>query len=141
LKQAKEGDPDAYLRRLKESFERYGKLARAEKTNPELAKLVRQDIELKAQIEKKINEIEAVKDDKQKQKLTGELEQLVSKRFDLIVAQKQIRYQELSKRLDELNKEVKKQESDLGKLKARKAEEVKKRVNDLVNQSEEIDWD
>jgi hypothetical protein len=141
LAQVKEENPERYLHLLNESFEKYGRLARADKNNPELAKLLRQDIDLKAQTQKTLDQIHAATDEKQKSKLTDELQQLVSKRFDLIVAQKQIRYQQLNKKLEDLKKEIKKHESDLEKLRSKKNEEVKKRVDELLNKTEGINWD
>jgi hypothetical protein len=138
---AKEQNPDRYFRLLKESYDKYGRLAHADRTNPELARLIREDIELKLQTEKKLGQVRAATDENQKNQFTAELQQLVSKRFDNIVAQKQIRYQELNKKIEELKKEVTKQEADLDKLKAKKDEEVKKRIDELLNQTEEIKWD
>ena len=87
-----------------------------------------------------LEQIRATTDESQKKKLTEELQNLVSKRFDVIVAQKQLRYQELNKRLEEMKKEVQKQQTDLDKLKGQKNEEVKKRVDGLINKTEEINW-
>jgi hypothetical protein len=137
----KKQNPDKYLQRLTESYEKYGRLARADKRNPERAKLIRQDIELKSQEEKLVSDIRAASDKKQKAALTEELQQVESKRFDNIVAQKQLRFQELNKRLDELTKELKNKEAELDKLKTQKDEEVKKHITDLLNQTEKMDWD
>jgi hypothetical protein len=140
LAQTKEANPELYLKRLKESFDKYGRLAHAEKNNPEMAKLLREDIEIKSQEQKLLAQIRAAADESQKKKLTEELQTLVGKRFDVIVAQKQLRYQELNKRLEEMKKEVQKQQTDLDKLKGQKNEEVKKRVDGLINKTEEINW-
>ena len=133
LAQTKEANPDLYLKRLKESFDKYGRLAHAEKNNPEMAKLLKDDIEIKAQEQRLLAQIRTTTDEGQKKKLTGELQNLVSKRFDVIVAQKQLRYQELNKRLEEMKKEVQKQQADLDKLKGKKDAEVKKRLDSLIN--------
>ena len=140
LAQAKETNPELYLKRLKESFDKYGRLAHAEKNNPEMAKLLKEDIEIKSQEQKILDQISATTDESQKKKLTEELQTLVSKRFDVIVAQKQLRYQTLNKRLEEMKKEVQKQQADLGKLKGKKDDEVKKRLDSLINKTEEITW-
>ena len=137
----KKENPDRYLKRLAESFEKYGRLAHADKRHPERAKLMRLDLELKSQEEKLVSDIRAASDKQQKAALTEQLSQLESKRFDNIVAQKQLKFQELNKRLDELNKEIKTKEAELGTIKTRKDEEVKKRINDLINQTEKVDWD
>lgn len=140
LAQAKETDPELYFKRLKESFDKYGRLAHAEKSNPEMAKLLKEDIEIKAHEQKLIEQIRTTTDEKQKKELSAELQTLVSKRFDVIVAQKQLRYQALNKRIEEMKKEVQKQQDDLEKLKGQKDEEVKKRVDSLINKTEEINW-
>ena len=140
LAQAKETDPELYFKRLKESFDKYGRLAHAEKSNPERAKLLKDDIEIKAHEQKLLEQIRAATDENQKKQLTIELQTLVSKRFDVIVAQKQLRYQSLNKRIEEMKKEVQKQQDDLEKLKGQKNEEVKKRVDSLINKTEEINW-
>lgn len=140
LAQTKEANPELYLKRLKESFDKYGRLAHAEKNNPEMAKLLKEDIEIKSQEQKILAQIRAAADESQKKKLTAELQTLVGKRFDVIVAQKQLRYQELNKRIEEMKKEVQKQQTDLDKLKGQKNEEVKKRVDGLINKTEEINW-
>jgi hypothetical protein len=140
LSQAKETNPELYLKRLKESFDKYGRLAHAEKSNPEMAKLLKEDIEIKAQEQKILEQLRAATDENQKKKLTAELQTLVNKRFDVIVTQKQLRYQELNKRLEEMKKEVQKQQADLDKLKGKKDEEVKKRLDSLINKTEEINW-
>jgi hypothetical protein len=140
LAQIKETNSDLYLKRLKESFDKYGRLAHAEKTNPEMAKLLKEDIEIKSQEQKLLVQIRATTDENQKKKLTAELQTLVGKRFDVIVSQKQLRYQELNKRIEEMKKDVQKQQADLDKLKGKKDEEVKKRLESLINKTEEINW-
>lgn len=140
LAQVKETNPELYLKRLKESFDKYGRLAHAEKSNPEMAKLLKDDIKIKSQEQKILDQIRATADESEKKKLTEELQTLVDKRFDVIVAQKQLRYQELNKRIEEMKKEVQKQQADLDKLKGKKDEEVKKRLDSLINKTEEINW-
>jgi hypothetical protein len=105
-----------------------------------MAKLLKEDIEIKAHEQKLIEQIRTAADEKQKKELSAELQTLVSKRFDVIVAQKQLRYQALNKRIEEMKKEVQKQQDDLEKLKGQKDEEVKKRVDSLINKTEEINW-
>jgi len=140
LAQAKETNSELYFKRLKESFDKYGRLAHAEKNNPEMSKLLKEDIEIKTQEQKVLAQLRAATDENQKKTLTAELQTLVSKRFDVIVVQKQLRYQELNKRLEEMKKEVQKQQADLDKLKGKKNEEVKKRLDSLINKTEEINW-
>ena len=141
LAAAKAKSPEVYFKRLQESFEKYGRLAHADKTNPELAKALREDMALKSQIEKTLTQLHSATDENQKKQLTAELQKLVSRRFDLIVLQKQIRYQELNKRIEDLKKEVQKQQTDLDSLKSKKDEEVKKRIDELMSNTAKINWD
>jgi hypothetical protein len=141
LVQAKEKNPDQYFHLLKENFEKYGKIARADKENPELAKVLREDLKVKAEITKVVEDLKSASDESQKSTLNANLKDLVAKRFDLILQQKQLHYQELNKRIERLKTELKKQETELEKYKAKKDQEVTKRVNELLNQNESFDWE
>jgi hypothetical protein len=141
LSQARSKNPELYFQQLSASIEQNGKLFRADKDNPAMAKLIRDDIELKAQINKTLEQLKTATDENKKKAIKDELQTLVAKRFDLILAQKQLRYQDLNKRLENLKEEIKKQESELDKLKDKKDAEVKKRIEELLNPTAELKWD
>ena len=72
--------------------------------------------------------------DKEKKKLTAQLEEVVSSRFDLVVREKQIAYERLRKKLEELKKRVEESQAEVDKLMEVefKTENVKKRVEELM---------
>ena len=66
---------------------------------------------------------------------------MVSEQFDVIIQKKQLQYDDLKKRLEELQKEVNKSQSDLENYKKNKDELIKKHIDDLINKSGQFDWD
>jgi len=76
-----------------------------------------------------------------KEKLVAELSPLVSRRFDLIMAKMQMQYDDMRRRLEELQKEVKAREGELDKLKNNKDAAVDERVKKLLSESEKVKWD
>jgi hypothetical protein len=73
----------------------------------------------------------------------GQLNEVVGKRFDLIVKRKQIEYERLLEKLEKLKKEVKESEAEVDKWNDAKfkQENVKTRVEDLVSGKEKFRWD
>ena len=138
---AKDKQPELYMQKLRESLEKYGKIARASKDNPELAAVLKEDVTLKEQSAAILKDLKAATDENKKKELTEKLRDTASKRFDLIVKQKELRYQDMNKKLAELEKQIKTQQSELEKLKAKKEQEVNNRVNELVSQNEKMQWD
>ena len=107
LIELREQDPQLYMRRLGLSFKTYGKIAEAAKENLKLAEILKEDLELKKQRDGLLSRIKDTTDDKKKQQLVKELEEVVSARFDLVVERTQIRYEQLSQKLERLKKELK----------------------------------
>ena len=75
-----------------------------------------------------------------KKKLTAELETIVSDRFDLIVKRKQIAYETMSKRLEELKRQVRESEDKIDSWKKLKSEKVKERLEGLTSETEKFSW-
>jgi hypothetical protein len=73
----------------------------------------------------------------------AELQEVVSDRFDLIVRQKELEYERLLRRLEELKKEVEKNKAEITKWKDPKVkdENVKKRIEDLLKGLLKFKWD
>ena len=67
----------------------------AEKKNPVLAKILKENLELKWQRRKLLKKIRDADNKNQKKELIAQLEEVVSKRFDLIVKRKHIEYYRL----------------------------------------------
>lgn len=136
-------DPKLYMRRLGLSFETYGRIAEAAKENPKLAEILKEDLELKKQRDSLLSQIKTATDEKKKQRLTEELEEVVSARFDLVVERTQIRYEQLREKLERLKDELKQNEATVEKWKNAefKKQNVKARMEKLLSESEKFSWE
>ena len=137
LRQAK---PELYMRRIALSMRKYGRIAEAAKENPELAEVLKEDLELKGKRDKLLRKIRAASDD-ERAELTEELKEVIGSRFDLIVKRKQIAYEQLRKKLEELKEQVKQSEAEVEKSKEFKDEKVKERLEKLISRTERFNWD
>ena len=143
LEQIKKDNPDQYVRALMISGKKYGRICDAVKDDPNLAKVLKQQMELKDKRAELLKQIRATTDEKQKKALTAELEQIVGQQFDLIVKRKQMAYEDLTKKLADLQKEVNQRKADAEKWKSKdfKSQKVKERVTELLNEKEKFEWD
>lgn len=145
LLELKEQDPQLYMRKLGLSFETYGRIAETAKDNPKLAKVLKEDLELKKQRDSLLDRIRTATDDQKKQQLIKELEGVVSARFDLVVEKTQIRYEQLNKKLEQLKKKIKQDEAKVEKWKNAefKKQNVKARLEKLLglSKSEAFRWE
>ena len=141
LAELKEKDPLAYMRRIAIEMKKYRQIIEAEKTNPAFAAVLKQDLVLKQQRDQLLEKIRAATDEKEKKQLTEQLKQVVSERFDLIVQKKQFQYEELKKKLEELQNRVNKSQAELENFKNKKDEHIEKYLENLINQAEQFDWD
>jgi|SRR3972149_1193132 len=138
----KEKDPDLYWKKFDLIREKYWRIFEEEKRNPELAEVLKEDLELRKRCDELIGGIKSTKDDKEKKELTGQLEEVVGRRFDLIIRRKQIEYERLLKRVEELQKQLNesKAEIDAWREEKFKNENVKSRVNELLGERS-FKWD
>ncbi len=143
LTELQKENPELYHRQLGLGWKRYGRIMEAEEENPQLAAVLKKDLELKGQRQELLRKIGSAGDEKEKQKLIAELQELVSTRYDLIVQRKQIEYEQLRERLAKLQKEVEQSEAAVGKWKDPefKKNSVQAHVEELVNRAEKFDWD
>lgn len=140
LEQLRQKDEAAYFGRVMEARRRYDPILRAERDNPELAEVLKEDLLLQRQREELIREIRGAEGPR-KEQLLNELRGLVSRRFDLIVRKKTLQYQELEERLKRLQRELEKRQTEVDKLKRNKEQAVQERVKELTAQAEAIHWD
>ncbi len=141
LLELKQENRKLYVRKMSYLVKKYRKIMEAEKTNPALAAVLKEDLELKSQTGILMKKIRGTSDDKEKQELKSELEVLTGKRFDLIIKKKQLQYEDLLKKLEELKNSIKESEAEMENLKGKKADHIKERVEALINKTEEIRWE
>ena len=140
LAELREKKPELYMRQIGLSLKKYGRIAKAAKENPELAEALKKDLKLKKKRDKLLRKIRAAGDEDEKKELIEDLEGVVSRRFDLIVKQKQAEYEHLRKKLEELKEQVSQRRAEVEKWKDVKNEKVKERTKELISQTEKFNW-
>ncbi len=141
LAELQKNKAELYKRQLWLGARKYGRIVEAAQENPELATVLKRDLELRNQTFDILREIGAATDEAEKQRLTAELEQVVSERFDVILQRKQMEYDQLRQEIERLQEQVKQNEAQLEKWKANKADRVKARVKELLNRTERFEWE
>jgi hypothetical protein len=143
LERLKDENPEQYIRAMGISGKKFRQIFEASKNNPQLASVLKEQLTLKEKRAELLRQIRATTDEKQKKELTAELEKLVGQQFDLIVRRKQLACDDLTKKLTELQKEVDQKKAEIEKWKSEefKNEKVKQRVNKLLSETEEFEWD
>ena len=140
LQDLQEKDPEQYFRSAFASRRKYGRIMEAEKRNPELAEVLKEDLEiqsLRIGLLKEVNQVNG----KKREEIVKELESLVSRRFDLIVRKKPLQYQDLQKRLEKMQTELKQRQLEVKKLQETKEKAIEDRVKDLIDQGEKVKWE
>jgi hypothetical protein len=107
LAQLKETETELYTKKYELIWQKYGRIFGRTRRNPELAKVLIADLELRERQRELQNKYRTADAEEDKKELEARLEVVVSDRYDLIVRQKQMEYEQLLKRLEELQKEVK----------------------------------
>jgi tRNA/tmRNA/rRNA uracil-C5-methylase (TrmA/RlmC/RlmD family) len=134
-------DPDMAFRDLMPVVMKYRDIFEAEKKNPELATLMKNDIELHERRNEVLQVLKATEDEAEKDKLQAELEQIIAARFDLILEKRRLRCQELRDRLKQLAEEIEKQEADIEELNSQRDEQIEKRIEQLISSQDKALWD
>lgn len=140
LEELQEKDPDQYLRSAFASRRKYGRIMDAEKRNPELGEVLKEDLEIQKLCVELLEQIKQA-DGKKREELVKELDGLVSRRFDLIVRKKQLQYQDLQKRLEKMQAELKQRQFEVEKLQESKEKAIKERLAELIGQNEKVNWE
>jgi hypothetical protein len=136
LAKIKENEPKLYFEKFDLIRNKYWRIFEEERRNPELAEVLKEDLRLKDKEDELVNRVKAAKNEKDKQKLMAELEEVASRRYDLIVRQKEIAYERLLRWLEELRKRVKESRDEIIRWQDEKvkAENVKKHARDLIEE-------
>ena len=143
LAKLREKEPNIYIEKFDYVRKKYWHIFEEDKRNPELAEVLKEDLGLKEKRNELLRRIKAAKSEKDKTKLIAELEEVVSQRYDLIVRQKQIRYEQLLKWLEELRNRIKESRDEITKCQDEqvKAENVKKHIKELLEETPQFRWD
>ncbi len=143
LAKLKERDPKLYDQKYELALKKYGRIYEESRRNPELAEVHIEDIRLQKRRDQLLSKINATTNRREKQKLTEELEEVVGRRYDLIVRRKQIAYEWLLKRLEELQNRINESRAEILKAQDAKVKEgnIKKRTQELLEEKKGFPWD
>jgi len=143
LAELEEKSPELFGKKYGLCYRKYRRIYEAFKENPALGEILKEDLELKEKRDKLLAEIRAGAGKDERKELVEELEKVLGRRFDLIVKRKQIEYENLLKKLKELQERVKESEAQVEKWKAAefKKTSVKGRVEELVGKAEKFRWE
>jgi len=143
LAKLKDTNPDLYAEKYELALKKYGRIFEEGRRNPELARVLIEDLQLKKRRDELLRKIKAAKSEKEKKKLVAELEEVIAGRFDLIVRRKQIAYERLIKWLEELRKRIRESRGEIFKWRDEKLknENVKQRIQDLLEEPLKFNWD
>lgn len=142
LVQLKEKESDLYRQKYELTWRKWGRIYDQTKENPELAKVLVADFQLHERQRDLQEKYQAAKTDEDKEELRAQLEEVVSDIYDLTVRQKQMAYEQLLKRLEDLQNDVKASLKEIGiwKTEEYKKETVKKRMDFLTEMGKGRDF-
>lgn len=139
----KEKDPELYAKNSERLLGKYGRIFDADRTNPELGAVLREDLELKHRRDELVRQLRRETSEARKQALGIELQDVVARRYDLIVRRKQIAYERLQKKLEEMQKEIRKSKEDIVRWQDPdlRQENVRRRIKSLTRDKKGFTWD
>ncbi len=143
LARLKERDPDLYQKKYELARQKYGRISDTQRRSPELAEILLADLKLQERRDELVDKIKAAKSEEEKKKLNSQLEEVVSDRYDFIMRRKQMMYEWLLRRLEELQKHVNESKNEITKLRDEqvKTENVKERMKQLTEGTTKLKWD
>ncbi len=140
FKKLRISDPQMYMRRVGTEMRKYSDIIRAEKFDPNFAKVLKREMQLKAQRDELLREIRAASG-KDREELKKELQNVVSEHFDILLEKKQMRYNRLKERLAELEKDLQRDEKKLEEWRTDKQTLVENRLEMLLESGDKFEWD
>lgn len=140
FEKASEANPERAFRDLMPVMMKYRDIFETEKKNPELASLMKKDVDLLERQDEILKAVKNSEDQKIKDDLIAELRTITEARFDLILKKRQMRFDELKERLAQLEKEITKQEADLQTLSEQRDIQIQKRIDELLADDNQVKW-
>jgi hypothetical protein len=131
-----EKDPAKIDRATMQHYRQYMNIYVASKYSPKLAEILKQDLPLRKLRRDLAAKIEKTADAAEKAKLTEQLRDVVTKRFGLLVQQKQVEYDILLERLKTVQKQIEDSKSKLEELKQNSKQRIEEQMTELLTRKE-----
>lgn len=132
--------PEEYVQRFMDLMKIYEPIQRMERYNPKLAATMKKNLELQKRRDALLLQIRIASKDQQPKLIEG-LHAIVSQRFDTIVLEKQLRYEWLKSRLENLAQKVEERAKELEALNKNKDQSVQDRLDELLERTGKVKWD
>ena len=144
LARLKEKEPELYTQKYRLTLRRWGRIYDRTRRNPEFAKVLVLDVQLSERESELIVKYKAAEGEDDKNELMAQLDEVASDRYDLIVRQKQMEYEQLLRRLEALQNQVKAsiEEIKIYRTDEFKDEKIKERMKELTEERKrpQFDW-
>lgn len=143
LTNLKDREPSLYARTFESLLEEYGTIFEGYRSSPELGAVLKEDYELKKRRHELCKRLRCEKSEAKRQAIGLELQEVVSRRYDLIVRQKEIAYEQLLRKLEELQSQVHDSRGEIVKYKdpRLKQQNVRHRIRILTQDESQFKWD
>jgi hypothetical protein len=130
----KDADPNLYSKKYDLVRRRYWPIFDESRRNPEWAQVLLEDVKLQKRQDELVGRIKAATNKNVEKRLTDELENVVAQRYDVILRRRQMAYERLLRRLDNLKNQIKNSRNDILKYQDPKIKEenVKQRTKELL---------
>jgi len=143
LTKLKEKDPQLYVKSYEHLEGKYGLIFDADNNNPELGALLKEDLLLKDRRNELIRRFRHERSGAKRQALGSDLQEVVARRYDLIVRRKEIAYEELQRKLGDLQRQIEKSKNDIVEWQDAdtRLENIRRRVEALTEGKMRFKWD
>ena len=140
----KETSPDHYGKKFELIWRKYRYIFEENRRNPESAGILLEDVKLKDRRDELIHKIKTTKSRKDREKLIAQLEEVIGLRYDVILRRKQMVYERLLKRLEDLRNQIRESRADIIKYQDPQTKEakIKQRAKELLEEKKKkFPWD
>lgn len=143
LTKLKDENHGLYTAKYDLAWKKYDRAFEESKRNPDLAEVILEDLKLRKRSDDLVIKIKAAKSERDKKRLTAQLERVLSDRYDLIVRRKQVAYERLLHWLEELQKRIETSKTEIVRAKKQevRAENIKQRMKTLLEGDKGFKWD
>jgi hypothetical protein len=143
LSKMKEKDPSLYIKTFDRLRGQYSPIFDASKTNPELASLLKENLDLRKRSAQLIAKYREEKSSEKKKELVSQLRDIVSRRYDLIVRRKEMGYEQLQKKVQDLQKQIGSSQVEIRKWKdpGTKQKNIEQHMDALIEGKVPFKWD
>lgn len=134
LASLKDDDPNLYARKYELALRRYRRAFDESRDDPEMAKILLEDLRLQDRRDYLVGKIKRAKSEQEKERLVAQLQRVLSDRYDLIVILKERAYERLLRRLERVQKDIKKSRDEIEEAKKKqiKDENIRQRTKTLL---------